>query len=367
MKINKTYIKVSDLFEGWKDSQEEGVVAYGGRLDVRPKYQREFVYKDEQRNAVIDTVMKHFPLNTMYWVKTSDDHYEVLDGQQRTISICQYLSNDFSVEFSGNRHIFRSLPEDVKKAILDYELDVYVCEGGDAEKLEWFKTINIAGEKLTDQEIRNAVYSGAWVTEAKRYFSKTKCAAFNIGEKYVKAVVNRQELLEKALMWIADSKGVKIDDYMSHHKDDVECSELWDYYRGMIRWIETTFPHYYREMKGVDWGTLYNEHKDFKPVVSELEEEISRLMKDEDVTNRQGIFRYVLTHDERWLSIRAFNNTDRQLAYAKQNGVCPICGKHYEIEEMEADHIVPWSKGGKTIPSNCQMLCKKCNKEKSNH
>ena len=198
MKIDLHHIKIRDLVDGYEDNEESGVKAYSGRLDVRPPYQREFVYKDKQRDAVIDTVQKNFPLNVMYWVKTGENSYEVLDGQQRTLSICQYVNNDFSLNFMG----FANLPIDKQKQFLDYELMVYICEGTDSEKLDWFKIINIAGEKLTNQELRNSVYTGPWLADAKRYFSKTSGPAYKLGEKLLKGVPNRQEYLETTLSWI---------------------------------------------------------------------------------------------------------------------------------------------------------------------
>ena len=181
MKITPVKIKIRDLTEGFDDNAENGVRAYSGKLDIRPPYQREFVYNDKQRAKVIDTVIKGFPLNTMYWAKRKDGTFEIIDGQQRTLSICQYVNNEFSVNYKT----FKALQESEKNAVLDYELTVYICEGDDKEKLDWFETINIAGAELTKQEMRNAVYSGPWVTDAKRYFSKTNCAAYNIGSKYV--------------------------------------------------------------------------------------------------------------------------------------------------------------------------------------
>lgn len=362
MQINKTTIKVRDLFEGYKDSGADGVVAYGGRLDVRPKYQREFVYRDKQRDAVIDTVSKGFPLNTMYWVKKDDGSFEVLDGQQRTISICQYLSSDFSIDAL----YFHNLQQDFKDAILDYELDVYICEGGDSEKLQWFRTINIAGEKLSEQELRNAVYSGSWVTDAKRYFSRVGCVGMKVGDRFVVADVIRQGLLEKALSWISLRDNCSIEDYMGRHQHDIEATDLWDYYRAVIEWVEGIFPHYRNDMKKVPWGELYHEFKDGKYNNADIEAEVDRLMMDEDVTKKAGIYQYIFTHDERYLSIRAFSQSEKRQKYEAQGGNCPVCGLHFKIEEMEADHIVPWSKGGHTSLDNCQMLCKKCNREKGN-
>ena len=215
MIISLHEITIRDLFAGYQDSQEEGVVAYGGRLDVRPKYQREFVYTGKQREEVINTVRHGFPLNIMYWVKKEDGNFEVLDGQQRTISICQYLNNDFSI---GEKY-FHTLTDDQQAQILDYKLMVYFCEGTDSEKLDWFKIVNIAGEKLSDQELRNAVYTGAWLTDAKRHFSKTNCAGIGLGDKYVRCEVNRQGLLELVLKWIS---GGHIEQYMAEAQNKID-------------------------------------------------------------------------------------------------------------------------------------------------
>ncbi|MGM9819752.1 MAG: HNH endonuclease family protein [Candidatus Onthomorpha sp.] len=359
MDIELHKIKIRDLVAGYKDSNEEGVVGWNGRLNIRPKYQREFVYKDKQRDAVIDTVSKEFPLNVMYWVKCGEDEYEVLDGQQRTISICQYINGDFSFDM----RYFHNLQDDEKNKILDYELMVYFCEGTESEKLSWFKTINIAGEKLTEQEIRNAVYSGSWVSDAKRYFSKTNAPAYGLGGEYMSGSPIRQDYLETAISWI--SKG-NIETYMGNHQHDPNANELWLYFQSVIAWVKATFPTYRKEMKGLDWGLWYNKLKD-KPLDStKLEAEVSRLMQDEDVTSRKGIYEYLLFGDERHLSIRAFRDSDKRYAYENQLGICVKCGEHFAIEEMEADHILPWSKGGKTDKDNCQMLCKQCNRRKSN-
>lgn len=367
MKIELTKIRIEDLFEGYKDSQEEGVVAYGGRLDVRPKYQREFVYRDEQRNAVIHTVLKGFPLNVMYWAKKDGGNFEVLDGQQRTISICQYLNHDFSIQYEGMTMYIDTWTEDKRQKFLDYELMIYICEGGDAEKLDWFRTINIAGEKLSDQELRNAVYSGTWLTQAKRYFSKTGCAAFKMGEKYVTADVIRQGLLEKALRWVSNARSQTIEEYMAMHQHDEVCSDLWEYYRSVIEWVHMLFIRYRREMRSVDWGELYLRFHQERYDSQALEQEVARLMADEDVSRKAGIYKYVLTREECWLNIRAFSPGDKRTAYERQNSICPICHKTFPLEEMEADHIVPWSKGGRTSADNCQCLCRECNRAKSNN
>lgn len=363
MNIDLTRIKVRDLANGYKDNAEEGVVGYDGKLDIRPPYQREFIYKDKQRDAVIDTILKGFPLNVMYWAK-NENGFEVLDGQQRTISVCQYVNGDYSID----EKYFHSLPTDVQDKILDYELFIYVCDGTDSEKLAWFETINIAGEKLNKQELRNAVYCGAWLSSAKRFFSKTSCVAYKLGEKFVNGSPIRQDYLETALSWIVNFKGTTIERYMSEHQNDADCTELKMYFQNVITWVQTIFPNHKKwskVVKNVDWGILYNKYHETSFTPSDLESEVSRLMKDDDVTNKKGIFEYVLGGNERCLNIRAFTESQKMFAYEKQEGVCPLCGEHFKFEEMEGDHITPWVEGGKTDVDNLQMLCKECNRRKS--
>ena len=367
MKIELHKIPIRKVIAGYKDSAEEGVVAYGGKLDIRPKYQREFVYKDKQRDAVLETVKQNFPLNVMYWMVREDGGYEVLDGQQRTISVGQYVNGDFSL----NERYFHNLLKEEQDQILDYELMIYFCEGTDKERLDWFRIINIAGEKLTDQEIRNAVYTGPWLSDAKLKFSKTNCVAYllsNDGGSLVSGSPIRQEYLETALSWINDGKIV---DYMAKHQHDKNADELWKYFQDVIAWVRKTFPNYRHEMAHVNWGELYNQFKDKKLNAAKLENEIKELMQDEDVTKKSGIYPYVLTGQERYLSIRAFTDKMKREAYERQRGVCPWCKKEkkekqkWDIEEMEADHITPWREGGKTTAENCQMLCKDDNRKKS--
>ena len=362
MKIEAREILVKDVFEGYEDREENGVVAFNGKLDVRPAYQREFVYKDKQRDEVINTVRHGFPLNVMYWVKTGEDTYEVLDGQQRTISICQYLNGDFSIDYQ----YFFNLTDSEQEDILNYKLMVYICEGTDKEKLDWFKIVNIAGEKLLDQELRNAVYTGKWLTDAKRFFSRTSCPAYGLASDYVTGSPIRQEYLEKALKWISDKQGIELEEYMAKHQADDNASELWLYFKEVIGWIEVTFTNKRKEMKGVDWGSLFNKYGKNLVNSDDMEKRVAALMADDDVTNKKGIYDYVLSGNESKLSIRAFTQGDKRSAYEKQKGICPVCGEHFELNEMQADHITPWSKGGKTIPENCQMLCADCNRRKSN-
>lgn len=358
MQIELHKITVRDLTNGYADNAEKGVCAYGGKLDVRPPYQREFVYKDKQRDAVIDTLTQGFPLNVMYWATREDGTYEIIDGQQRTISICQYVNGDFAFDM----RYFHNLQPDEKKKILDYELQVYICSGTDSEKLKWFKTINIAGEELTDQELRNAVYAGSWVSDAKRYFSKNGAPAAKIGSDYLSGSAIRQEYLETAISWI--SKG-NIEVYMGNHQHDPNAIALWNYFNSVINWVKAIFPKYRKEMKGVEWGHLYELYSSRTWDAAELETEVARLMADSDVKKKKGIYSYVFDHDEHNLDIRAFDDNTKREVYERQKGVCKICGKVFKIEEMEADHITPWRDGGRTIADNCQMLCRECNRRKS--
>ena len=238
---------------------------------------------------------------------------------------------------------------------------IYVCRGTASEKLDWFKTINIAGEELTPQELRNAVYAGTWTAEAKRYFSRNGCPAYQIGKDYLTGSAIRQDFLETALKWIS---GGDIEDYMGRHQHDTDASPLWQHFQTVINWVKTLFPRTLKEMKGLPWGELYAAHKDENFNACELEKQIDALLEDPDVTNKKGVFAYVLGGDERELNIRAFDVRMKREAYQRQNGICPHCKKHFKIEEMEGDHITPWREGGKTVAENCQMLCRQCNRIK---
>lgn len=365
MNIELHKITVRDIFNGYIDSQENGVVAYGGKLNVRPAYQREFVYKDKQREEVIHTVRKGFPLNVMYWVKSEAGGFELMDGQQRTISLCQFLQSDFSIKEGTSIIYFHNLTPSEQQQILDYELMIYVCEGTDKEKLDWFKIINIAGVELTQQELRNAIYTGEWLSDAKKYFSKKDCPAQKEYSSYLNGICNRQDFLETAISWIASNEGKTIEEYMALHQNDKNASKLWLYFKSVMEWVKTLFPHYRKEMKGIEWGLLYNQYgeQDFDP--DTLEAEVQRLMMDDDVSRRAGIYEYLIDGKEKHLSIRAFSDTVKRAVYEKQKGICPNCKKFFPIEAMEADHITPWHAGGHTEKSNCQMLCKECNRRKS--
>ena len=358
MKIELLDLTVQELVEDYNDDGEGGVTGYGGKLDIRPPFQREFVYKDKQRNAVIDSILKGFPLNVMYWADREDGTFEIIDGQQRTISIAQYVE----WEFSFNDLYFHNLPSDKQELILDYKLMVYVCSGTDSEKLEWFKTINIAGKELTHQELRNAVYAGTWLSDAKRYFSRNGCPAYQIGNAYLNGSPIRQEYLETAIKWVSRDS---IEDYMGTHQHDENALPLWAYFESVIDWVASNFTNTRRAMKGVDWGSLYNDFGDANLNADEIEQETARLILDDDVTKKAGIYPYILTREEKHLNIRTFSDSMKQKVYEKQAGVCVRCDDEFTIKEMEADHITPWSEGGKTHEANCQMLCKRCNREKS--
>ena len=374
-------ISIADLFNGFVNNEEEGVYTYiriDGELiktDIRPPYQREFVYSDDKRNKVIETLSRNLPLGVIYLAKNSDGTMEVIDGQQRIMSICKYLNGDFSVngiaDFLNEKTFDCELYKNtaIYKQIMSYNnLLAYIVEGDDDEKLDWFRTINISGEKLTDQELLNANYTGEWLCSAKRKFSKTNCVAYRKGNKLVNGSPIRQDYLETALSWISGGKE-NIQKYMGDNYQKENAEPLWKYFVEVIEWVEKTFT-YRKEMKGIDWGKLYREYGKVEYNVAELEEKVKALMADDDVNSKKGIYEYVLSNcskdKERHLSIRKFSDKDKRTAYERQNGICPICGIHHEIDEMEGDHIIPWSKGGKTTIDNLQMLCKKCNREKGN-
>lgn len=360
MEIKTIPVTVRELVAGYENNAEAGVVGYDGKLDIRPQYQREFVYKDEQRDAVIDTVKRGLPLNVMYWavVDGEEEKYEVLDGQQRTISLCEYVAGSYSIDGT----YFYNLPSDVKDTILDYPLHVYICSGTDSQKLDWFQIINTSGEELTEQELLNAVYAGPWVSDAKHHFSRSQSSAERKGGKYLSGSSIRQEYLETVLKWAAEAEDVSIAEYMGKRQHKKDALDLWVYFQRVIDWVETVFPTFRKEMKGLPWGLYYNLHHertDLDP--KELETEIERLMDDVDVTKPKGIYEYLLTGREKALNIRSFNARDRKEQYSAQGKKCNICQKEFPMNKMHADHIVPWSEGGKTVASNCQMLCTTCN------
>lgn len=377
MKIKLREIPIRDIYNGYENNEETGqITAYGGKLNVRPAYQREFVYDGGQKAAVLHSILQGFPLNVMYWSDNGDGTYEMLDGQQRTLSFCEWLANHFSI-YANPSHpdspYYAHTSPEITKKVEDYNLMIYVCEGTDTEKLDWFKTINIAGEQLTEQELRNAIYTGPWLADAKKFFSKRNCIAYKLGEKYVSGSPIRQDYLETVLSWISSAEGKTIEQYMAEHQHDTHATPLKQYYQSVLNWVQLTFPVYRGKlMKGLPWGLLYNEFKDKIYDPAALEQEIARLLKDDDVTKQKGIYEYLLSGKtrEKALSIRAFTENQKNTLYERQKGICPYCAaegnkKKWELSEMHADHILPWSKGGHTDLDNGQMLCRRHNLEKS--
>ena len=375
MKITKTTKTVRELTENYRDDGDGGVYGYNGRLVLRPSYQREFCFKNKQRNEVIRTVRKNFPLGIMYWSKTGEDTYECLDGQQRSISICQYVNKDYPIRIDGNDKFFHNLTPEQQEEILDYKMDVNICEGTEEEKLEWFKIINIAGETLTSQELLNATYTGSWLADAKNYFSKQNCVAGKLADGYIKGNPIRQDYLEKALAWIADRDGLESGQmYMAIHQHDEDANDLWLYFQSVINWAKMLFPVGRKNITNTqDWGFLYNKYHNNQYNSNHLEQEMKELLLDDDVTKKALLPAFLLSSrtpaDERLLSLRTFSEAQKMRAYERQHHQCPLClqrgiDMEYAYEDMEGDHIVPWSQGGHTTDENLQMLCKDCNRLK---
>ena len=380
MKITPIEITIGQLLSGFVDNGVEGVKSYNGKLDVRPPYQREFVYGEKQQKAVIETVLQDYPLNVMYWVKVDGhDAYEVLDGQQRTISLARFAVEKVGFYITdpigGKSKNFDSLSPERQKKFMDYKLTVYVCEGSHDKKLAWFQTINIAGAVLTPQELRNAVYSGSWTAAAKVLFSggNPPMAAKAKGLFGTNIKPLRQELLELAIEWACpgkSSKSEEIEIYMASHKTDKDANALKSHFMNVVNWANAMFPPENDKIglrKSVDWGDLYRRHGT-QPLkdVDKLEVEIVRLLKDDEVQKKAGIYAYLLDLDERHLNLRSFPEDMKIAQYTAQNGKCLKCGGAKPYQEMHGDHKVAWSKGGRTEPSNLEMLCQPCNSSKGN-
>ena len=370
MTIKQIEVTVGDIARGYINNEEQGVRGYGGQLDIRPPYQREFIYNESEQQAVISTVLKGYPLNVMYWVRRSEDAecpYEVMDGQQRTLSLCEYADGKFAYDFKN----FFNQPADIQKLILDYPLTIYLCEGEPSEKLEWFKTINIAGKSLNEQEINNAVYAGPFVTDAKRHFSKSNCGAYRLGKDLVNGTPIRQEFLKKALEWMAEhetreGKPQSVVGYMAEHQHDPNANNLWTYFQNVLNWTITNFDlkKFKKIMKGLNWALYYDKYHSTTLDTADLASRISKLILDSDVQKQMGIIPYVLTGDERHLDLRCFPDDIKQAVWEKQHHICPSCQKEFDYEFMEGDHITPWREGGRTVIENCQMLCRECNRRK---
>lgn len=370
LKIDEKKVTVGEIVKGYINNDEQGVRGYDGLLDIRPPYQREFIYNEKEQQAVIATVLNGYPLNVMYWVKRSDDAecpYEVMDGQQRTLSLCEYVAGKFAYDFKN----FFNQPEDIRKRILNYPLTIYVCEGEASEKLEWFKTINIAGKPLNDQEIHNAIYAGPFVSDAKRHFSKTNCGAYRLGKDLVNGSTIRQDFLKKAIEWMADhetrnGKTQTLVGYMAEHQHDPNANNLWSYFQNVLNWAITNFnmKKFRKIMKGLDWAKYYDIYHEQTLDVKGMEQKISELVGDDEIQKQQGIIPYVLTGDEHYLDLRAFPDKIKLAVWEMQQHKCAVCGNEFDIALMEGDHITPWKDGGRTTIENCQMLCRECNRRK---
>ena len=373
MKIIETKIKIKDIHENYSDNTENnegGIVGYNGKLNIRPSYQRNFVYNTQQSQAVVYTILDNFPLNLIYFVTGVDSpyQYELLDGQQRIISICQFMEGIFAINKnrkgdSYNPVYYDGLSKEEREKFDNYELSVYICtEGTQNEKIAWFEVINTAGEKLNEQEIRNAIYNGPWITDAKSDFSRNNCRGYNLGKNYIDKDTNRQLLLEQVIKWISSDN---INDYMAKHQHNENANELWEYFTNIIDWIQKIFPVYRREMKSVDWGNLYNKYSQKNYDIQKLTTQVDSLMADPEVVKKNGIYEFVLTGDYKYLNLRQFDDYQKRTMYENQHGKCAICGKDFPIEEMHGDHKKAWVNGGTTTLENGQMLCHKCNAEKS--
>ncbi|MFW2146964.1 HNH endonuclease family protein [Acinetobacter sp. TY1] len=381
-----TKITIKDLCEGFIYNELEGKGLFGlsGKLTIQPEYQRNYIYADGKKDvAVIQSILKGYPLGLIYFNQTGDDTFEVLDGQQRITSIGRFLTGKFAIFFEGSKtpQYFHSLPKDQKQKILDTTILVYECNGTETEIKEWFKTINISGVPLNEQELLNAVYSGSFVTLAKAQFSNSQNASIQKWSSFVSGSAIRQDFLATALNWV--SKG-NVSDYMGQHRHDNHINELTTYFNTVIDWASTIFLNIEKEMKGLEWGSLYESYKTIAYNPTKIADDVKRLYADPYVKNRKGIFEYILggETDTRLLDVRIFDDATKRKAYALQTNDanqksisnCPLCAngnnanktKIYLLKEMDADHVQAWSKGGATTLDNCEMLCITHNRSKGN-
>lgn len=381
----KTDITVKDICEGFVYNELEGKGLFGlsGKLTIQPEYQRNYIYADGKKDvAVIESILKGYPLGLIYFNQVGDDKFEVLDGQQRITSFGRFVTNKFAIkDGNGMEQYFGGIAADKQQLILDTKLLIYVCEGTESEIKEWFKTINIAGVPLNNQELLNAVYSGKFVTQAKEEFSNSRNANSQKWAAYVSGSVNRQDYLETALDWV--SKGT-IGDYMSRHRNDDNIIELKTTFNSVIDWVSGVFTGVETEMRGLEWGRLYETYRNKPYDPKKVAEQVTHLYSDPYVKNRKGIFEYILggSTDTKLLDVRIFDEATKKSTHAKQtvdakaSGVsnCPLCAvghdankaKLWALTEMDADHVTAWSKGGATDAKNCQMLCKTHNRAKGN-
>lgn len=382
----RTEITVADICNGFVYNQLEGKGLYGlaGKLTIQPEYQRNYIYADgggKREAAVIESLLKGYPLGLIYFNKVAEDKFEVLDGQQRITSIGRFVTNKFAIMDNGNPKNFDSLPADQQAIIRDSKLLVYECEGTETEIKQWFETINIAGVPLNSQELLNAIYSGPFVTLAKAEFSSSQNANIQKWSAYIKGSANRQDFLERALDWV--SKG-DIGGYMSDHRTKGNISELKAYFNDVIDWVSSVFKDVEKEMQGLEWGRIYELYhsKSYDPATVSVD--VKRLYGDPYVKNRRGVFEFILggIQDYKLLDVRVFDDATKRSVYATQTTVaeadntsnCPLCAvghganksKIWKFAEMDADHVSAWSKGGGSLSKNCQMLCITHNRAKGN-
>ena len=378
---------VADVCKGFTYNELEGKGLFGldGRLTIQPEYQRHYIYNDGKRDvAVIESLLKKYPIGLLYFNRTSDGRFEVLDGQQRITSIGRFVTGKFAIEYAGRNEYFNGLPAEEKQIILQTKLLIYECKGEEREIKEWFKTINIVGIPLNDQEKLNAIYSGEFVNAAKRVFSNSQNAEVQKWSHYIKGDVKRQDYLAKALEWVCNSKQMDIDAYMSLHRHDCSIGELESYFRSVIDWVTATLTMVERDMCGLEWGRLYETYHTTPYSIDHITERVKELQADESVRSPRNIYEYVLggETDKKLLDIRIFEESTKRAAYKRQTenaekrGIsnCPLCAlgntanktRIYKLSEMDADHVTAWSRGGATNIENCEMLCKTHNRSKGN-
>ncbi len=381
----KTDITVKDICEGFVYNELEGKGLFGlsGKLTIQPEYQRNYIYAESKKDvAVIESILKSYPIGLIYFNKVSDDNLEVLDGQQRITSIGRFVTNKFAIkDENGMEQYFDGIAKDKQRKIMETKLLIYECEGEESEIKEWYKTINIAGIPLNDQELLNAVYSGPFVTLGKEEFSNSQNANIQKWSAYIRGSANRQVFLERALDWV--SKG-NIDEYMSRHRYDKNINEIKTYFNTVIDWVSNVFIDVESEMRGLEWGRLYEEYhkKSYNP--KKVSAEVQKLYGDPYVQSKKGIFEYILggSVDTKLLNIRVFDEATKRVVYKAQTvnaetkgeSNCPLCAvghdvnknKIWKLEEMDADHVTAWIKGGPTNQKNCQMLCRTHNRAKGN-
>ncbi|MGL4617357.1 MAG: HNH endonuclease [Mycoplasmoidaceae bacterium] len=390
MVITPKKLKIKDLVVGYDwDTKSDGkdVMGFGGKLRIQPKFQRNFLYEIGEQEKLIISILRKFPINTIYFYQPdkNKEYYELLDGQQRVVSICNFFVDGLAVNLGGEGkdrvpRPYRHIPNDLKEVFLNYELDVYVCNGSVDDRVDWFKTINIGNKPLVEQEILNSNISPSnWLEDAKSYFSSSTGGGYLIGRDYISGNVKRQKYLEDALKWYVaygkeknnNAKKYKdIQEYMYEKKDENNCLELKEFFQKVIEWIEKTFPVdiHIKKKDSVDWGKLYSKYwaKDIKYSRKEMIEKLNEFSKNNDI-DIKGAFEYFFTNDEHYLQKRFFSDEDKKDKFDKQKGACAICGKKFEnINDLQGDHIKPITKGGKTEFDNLQMLCKTCNTRKGN-